>query len=324
MEAHEQPLRPSPARRLALACAIGTVAALLTHVLLTVAGERVLASDFTYPWIGARAMLHGIDPYRAVFSATVPWGPFMLYPAPAFVIVMPVAWLPVRLAADVFLGLSCGWLAFVVSREALWPLMLFVSAPILQACDSAQWSPMLVAAGLTVPALGLLSAKPTIGLPLMLMQSSRRAWMWAIGGGLVLIAVTFALQPHWLSGWLAAVRGAGSIGQYAIPAKSVIGFPLVLAAMRWRRREARLLLVMALVPQKMMFYDQLPLLLVPKTRREMTVGVGCSLVAYALAIQFPWITDDAAAVTARLFPYIVVGMYLPALVMVLRRPNAAH
>jgi hypothetical protein len=78
---------------------------------------------------------------------------------------------------------------------------------------------------------------------------------------------------------------------------------------------------MALAPQNGFFYDQLPLLLVPQTRMEMILIAAASQIAYYFANTTPLFGSDVPAWSAQFFPYMVVGMYLPALVLVLRRPN---
>jgi hypothetical protein len=196
-----------------------------------------------------------------------------------------------------------------------------MSAPMLQACASAQWSPLLTACALYVPTLGLLAAKPNLAIPLIGMQRSARAYVIAAIGASILLAAGFIASPHWLSGWLATIRAASAPGRYATPIGSLFGIPLALAALRWRRPEGRLLLLMACVPQKVLFYDQLPLLLIPRSRREMTFAVGCSLVAYLYALQFPWISVRADIATANILPAVVVGLYWPGIFMVLRRAN---
>jgi hypothetical protein len=100
-----------------------------------------------------------------------------------------------------------------------------------------------------------------------------------------------------------------------------MGIVLALSVLRWRRREARLLFFMALAPQNGFFYDQLPLLLVPQTRMEMILIAAASQIAYYFANTTPLFGSDVPAWSAQFFPYMVVGMYLPALVLVLRRPN---
>ena len=310
-------------RRLQIRAAliIGAAVAALTYALLRIGGPALYASDFTYAWLGARAIATGSDPYRAVLTAPVPWSRFMLYPAPAFFIAFPFAWLPVKLAGAAFVGVGAGLLAFFAVRQGTWRLALFISAPMLQACASVQWSPLLTACALYAPALGLLAAKPNLAIPLIGMQQSARAYRFAIIGGAILLAAGLVAVPHWVEGWLSAIHAASAPGRYATPIGSLVGFPLILAALRWRRPEARLLLLMACVPQKILFYDQLPLLLIPGTRREMTLTVGCSLIAYLYALQFPWLGVRADVVTANILPAVVVGLYWPGLWMVWRRGN---
>jgi hypothetical protein len=191
----------------------------------------------------------------------------------------------------------------------------------VQACASAQWSPLLTACALYVPALGLIAAKPNLAIPLIGMQGSARAYVYAAIGAALLLAAGFIVSPHWLTGWLAAIHFATAPGRYMTPIGSVLGIPLVLAALRWRRPEGRLLLLMACIPQKVFFYDQLPLLLIPRSRREMMFAVGCSLVAYLYALQFPWIGVPAEVATANVLPAVVLGLYWPSIFMVLRRAN---
>jgi hypothetical protein len=97
------------------------------------------------------------------------------------------------------------------------------------------------------------------------------------------------------------------------------GIAALLALLRWRRFEARLFLTMACVPQLMYFADQLPLWLVPKTRRESIFLSASSLVAWASALIITIRTGRQPAFDSS--PYVLLGVYLPALVMVLRRPN---
>lgn len=303
------------------ACGIAIATGLVTYLLLWIAGPARLASDFTYPWLAARAIARGLDPYAAVRAGPVPWFPVFFYPMPAALIAMPVAWLPVKLAGAVFVAVSSGLLAFLISRDGFWRLAIFLSGPAAQTCASAQWSPLMMAAALWIPALGLLIAKPTIALALLAYQSDRRAIVSVVIGASVLVGVSLMLQPEWPARWIETIRGPGSAGEYRSPIATPIGITIALAALRWRRPEARLLFVMACVPQKLFFYEQFPLLLIPSTRRELRVAVIASQSVLLLASRFPWITGDAAAVTARCLPYVVIGLYWPALVMVLRRPN---
>ena len=79
--------------------------------------------------------------------------------------------------------------------------------------------------------------------------------------------------------------------------------------------------VLALVPQTTLPYEMVPLLLIPRTSREMLVLVGLSLVAGAFTLQ----TDPRHHLTAailQLWPVFLLLVYLPCLYLVLRRENA--
>jgi hypothetical protein len=86
-----------------------------------------------------------------------------------------------------------------------------------------------------------------------------------------------------------------------------------LAALRWRTREARLLLAMAFVPQVLFFYDQLPLFLVCRTRGEALAFIG-----WGMGVMMVFLIPAFVGFGG---PWAMVACYLPALVIVLRRPN---
>jgi hypothetical protein len=151
------------------------------------------------------------------------------------------------------------------------------------------------------------------------MQRSRAFLAAALIGGAVLLLVSFLLLPGWLPEWLQASRLAARAGGYHIPILKPLGAPLLLGALRWRTPEGRLLLAMAVMPQKMLFYDQLPLMLIARNRRDMLLAVTASLLALAFSLRFSWTTPEA---NDRLAPIVLIGCYLPALLLVLRRPTA--
>jgi len=76
---------------------------------------------------------------------------------------------------------------------------------------------------------------------------------------------------------------------------------------------------MACVPQLMYFADQLPLWLIPQTRRESVVLSATSVIAWAGALVASIGLGRIPAFGSSLF--VLAGVYLPALIMVLRRPN---
>jgi hypothetical protein len=119
--------------------------------------------------------------------------------------------------------------------------------------------------------------------------------------------------------WLEAVQNSG---QYRAPVQRFGGFVLLLAWLRWRKPEARLLGVLSLIPHTTSVYELLPLFLVPQTKRSFGVLLGLSLVATAIVyVRYPYGGSLSATLDAR-WPYLLILVYLPALLMVLRSPTA--
>jgi len=298
-----------------VAVAIGVAYGLWTVVLLALKrryGQDSWAADFTHPWIAARALLHGASPYQAVYDADPPFGQFFLYPLPAALLVAPIAWLPLHAAAGVGVAIATGLLAFAVTERATWPLMLFLSAQALRVPDSVQiWAPLFTAAALLTPMLGIIVAKPHAGLSVVAFQTRLKPLIVGAIAGTLLLAISFAVYPSWFGEWWNVLHVAPEKGNFRPPVLHPLGALLLLAALRWRRPEARLLLTSALLPQSPYFYDQLPLLLIPGSRREMLLYAAVSQVA---ALFAPINLSSRRS-------WMIVGLYLPALLLVLLRPN---
>jgi hypothetical protein len=295
-------------RRLVIAILLGGLCAGLCYARLM--GQGLGGGDFTWAWRGARLLLAGQNPYH---DPTVgPGNPYpydapLFYPLPAVLLALPFAPLPAELAAALFVGLSAGLLAYAVTREGLWRLTVFLGAPFWLALAWAQWSLLLLAAALLPALLPLVLAKPNIGAPLLLVYGSWRPW---VASG-VLGLVSLALLPSWPFDWLANLGE----NRHSPPVAIFLGPLLLLAALRWRDRAARLILLLAVVPQRLLFYDQVALWLVPSTLRESLALALCSWIGFGvwLAVETP-----SSATTA---PYVLVSVYLPALAIVLlRRP----
>jgi hypothetical protein len=276
-------------------------------------------SDFDHLWVGARALLSGADPYAAVES----WGyrrP-LYYPIPAIIVVAPFALLPMVVAYAIFVGVSVGVFAFAVSASGWWPILTLLSAPTIHAITLGQWS--LVDTGIAaLPSFAWLAIiKPTtagaIALAYFLTVFQRRAVLVNAGIALGLIGASSIIVPDWPHRWLAAVVGAQ---HFMSPAGHLIGVPLLLSVLRWRRPEARLLLLLALVPQSLATYDAAPLALIVRTRLEAVVFVLGGLVTNAMVRP----VEEFATLAAGLqdgAPVLIACLYLPTLVMVLRRRN---
>ena len=299
-------------QRLSIAVALGAASALFAWFSFETAKET---PDFAYFWTAARSLVAGEDPYLGRPGVgTWPLPDPLFYPLPVVFPVLPFCWLPMPIAGAIVMGISGGLLAWVLLREGAHRLWLFASAPYVMALKVGQCSPILVAAAF-LPSLGwLLPWKPQIGLPIFLYRPTRRAAILAAAA----VAASFALQPGWFSGWLENVEG---LEAHPPPVLALAGPLLVLAALRWRTAEGRLLLAMACTPQILFFADQLPLQLVARTRRQSAILAAASLVAFGcwyalLEPGDPYVIDAA--------PWVMVLLYLPALgVLLLSRPERA-
>lgn len=264
-------------------------------------------SDFQFFYLATRLWRNGVDPY-AMRPFTPPWPLWdrLFYPLPALVLMLPVAWLRLDVAHVAFVTAGSALLAWRLSRDALWPLLIFVSPSFLVAALLGQWSPWLTL-GALVPAAGLLlAAKPTLGLACWCYRPTRRA----VVSGMTLVLVSLALMPSWPREWL---DNLGQVSQHPAPITYQWGPLLALAVLRWRTREARLLLAMACVPQLLFFADQLPLFLVARTRQEAMAFIGWGMAVFIVYMMPSYLGYGA--------PWAMVTGYLPALGLVLRHPN---
>ncbi|HET7552206.1 MAG TPA: hypothetical protein VFK04_13020 [Gemmatimonadaceae bacterium] len=302
-------VEPSRRARIIAALAIGLASALFTAFVFARPGA---APDFAVWYHGARLMLSGANPYHLpLSSAAWPFDEPLYYPLPAAILTIPLAWLSLPLAGALFMGISGGLLAWLVSRDGLWRLWLFGTASYFMACKVGQWSP-LIAVGALLPAAGFLAAmKPNLGLAALAYRPSWRAMLGCAAVGLV----SFAVLPSWLTDWHANTT---ALVGHSPPILTFGGPILLLALLRWRRPEARLLLVMACVPQLLFWADQLPLFLIPRTRREMNAFFLINSAA-CFVWYVRWASNPAYVLAAE--PYVFWGTYIPCLVLVLRRPN---
>jgi hypothetical protein len=227
---------------------------------------------------------------------------------------MPLVAVPIVAARALFVALTSGLLAFVLTRTAWWPALVFLSASWWFAVGVAQWSPGILAAT-SLPWLGfLIAAKPNIGLAVLASASSRRTFIVLAGMAAAVTLLSFIVMPNWFAAWRDATRDTPHIR----PLAATFGGPLLLlAALRWRRPEARLLLALALVPMNPGLYEGVLLFAVPASAIEASV--------LALASWFVDPISQSKLVTMSGFGAIgqamLVCMYLPALIFVLRRPN---
>jgi hypothetical protein len=273
--------------------------------------------DFGQSWFGARSLVAGIDPYLEVGPGrTYDWPWALFYPGTSFVVAMPLAWLPLLWATVLFAAVTSALLAYSVTEDGWhrWPM--FGSAPFIFAAGSAQWSPLFTAA-MTIPVLAIaFVAKPTIGVALAA-AASVRVQKFAAYGGLVLLIASVLWLPSWPLDWLANVRMATHVTS---PIFRTGGIVVLLALLCWRRPEARLILALACVPQSGAWYEALPLFLVAATRRETMLLAVSSCLGFLLYYPRMDIASDVQ-VNQDVGALIVAFVYLPAVIMVLRRRN---
>jgi hypothetical protein len=266
-------------------------------------------SDFELVWVGARALLAGRDPYAVVPTTGTHYPLF--YPLTAILVGVPFAAFAFPVARVLWAILSGAAFAWAALRYGRGLPTALLSANFLNAVIQGQWSPLLIAAAL-VPALSwLLAAKPSIGAALFVAFPSRRA----VVAGFGLVAVALVVYPTWPLRWLESLHTVVHVS----PVRSPGGFILLLALLRWRRPEARLLAVLACVPQIIGLYETLPLFLIPRTRWQGYALAGLSYVAafgqVAAVPRTPGMPLET--MLAARWPFMLFCLYLPALVMVL-------
>lgn len=267
--------------------------------------------DFHTWWTAARALLDGQNPYVAVAKELGPGFAFFS-PLPAAVFSVPLAVLRPDVALATYSACSAALLAFVATRSSYNPLLMFLSASFAHATVMGQWS-MLLTAALFAPALAFVgAAKPNVGAAIVATLASWRAAL----AMLAVAAASLALMPSWPIEWLTAVQS--STWHYS-PLRTPAALAL-LALLRWRRPEARLVAALSVVPQSPFVYEAMPLFFVPRSRPEfysLVIGSDLALAVYALNSGLPH--EEYLRLNG-----LAVGtfMFLPALVMVLRRPNA--
>jgi hypothetical protein len=305
-------------RRLVLCTLLGVLAG---HYAFVMAGMTDFPRDFGQVWFAARAVLHGQDPYPLIGPGLAfDWPAPLFYPLPAALVGSPLAPLDYSLAVGVFAGLGIFAFAWALSANGTAPMLGLLSACTTHAVYCAQWSPLLAGAVVLTPLSALLVAKPTIGLAVF---AARPSW-WAVTGAVVLTVTAFLVQPSWVADWREALSaasvGAGKAFPYSAPVMLPGGLIPLLALLRWRRPEARLLAVMACVPQTLLPYEGVLLFLIP---RGWLQSAALMLSSHAMVrwVRVGSPSMDLAQDIAIYGPAMVAFLYVPATLMVLARPN---
>jgi hypothetical protein len=264
--------------------------------------------------MAARMMSERINPYPLIgFSVEARWN--LLYPLTASSLTLPLALLSEKWATLLFVSISSGLLAFGLTRAGWWRLWILLSSPFVIAVMSAQWSPLICAA-ILMPELGFaLAAKPTIGLAAAIRNASLIPY--AIAGGLILLVVSLLFVPDWIGSWLHVVSLHKSEVRPVIMWDG--GFLTLLTLSKWRDRDVWFLVSMSLIPVTPGWYEVLPLLLIPKTKRECQAAALMASVGYVL--QGAFLTQYGTVPVDVTKPLIVAFGYLSTAMLILRRDS---
>jgi hypothetical protein len=271
-------------------------------------------SDFAMIYAANDAWLHGRDVYAEIgprrrYDQYFP----LLYPFTAVIVGLPFTFSPLPDAA--FAAFGAAVFAWGLTSRSRYRYAWFgvLTPAFIYSVRMSQWAPALIG-GTLVPAFGfLLACKPTIGAALWIAFPSRRALI----GAIALALLSVVLYPSWPVGWIHDLPAATHL---RAPITFHGGPLLLLALLRWRRPEARLLAALSCIPQTPELYESLPLFLIPAT-----LGQGAMLAALNYGVVFGRGTvptpADYVADTALTGQWMVWLLFLPCLAMVLWRPN---
>jgi hypothetical protein len=297
---------PSGKQRLVVALLIGLAAGFFSWGMQLRNGA---APDFAYPHTAARFFLDGQNPYDAMHGppgARFPFDQALFYPFTALLAVLPFAAFNLATATGLFIGLSSAALAYCITRGGLWRVHVFASASFVFAATVGQFSPLLMLMAFN-PRLGFLAAvKPNIGLALFIRKPSLQALI----GSLIFLAVSVAIFPTWPADWLESLGRSVADQTHRAPVVQWGGFLLLLSAIAWRRPAGRLLLTLSLIPQALLFYDQLLLWLIPQTRQQSIFLTAASQVG--MIVWYLSLNANENPVAAA-YPYVVPFLFIPAL-----------
>jgi hypothetical protein len=262
------------------------------------------AGDFSWAIMAARDISNGTNPYGYQYSdIEVP------YPLTVALIGFPFTFFQQEIAAGIFFGLSSFILAYGLMKDGdFWRLQLFFSPSFFYAMAFVQWTPLIVAMIFFPLFIFMIVIKPHIALPLAFSGLTRFKKQHL----LIAIAILFGsliLMPNWPLEYIKLLKPYQGI--FPILVYSAGGPLLLLSLLKWRDPRGKLLLLMSLIPQRM-FYDQLPLWVLPTSSKEMLVlnftgWLGFYLFFFHFRSGWNW-------------PFwVVLFIYIPSLILLIRK-----
>ena len=291
-----------------VAATIGVICGLFSFAATHTPGFK--QQDFHLWWLAGRALLEHRDPYQ-VITAVV--GNGFVYPLPAAIFAIPFAWLPSSLAGAIFAGASCAILAYVVTQESWWRLLIFLNASAMINVIQGQSLPLLTATLFVPSAMWLGVVKPNIAMGLFASRPGLRPALIAI----IILLLSCLVMPSWPREW---IESASSSPVHFSPLSMRAGVLLLFVLLKWRRPEARMLAVLAVVPSSPIVYEALPLFTIARNGRELFFLGVASDIAYILTMNLSLEADPTR--------YLLVGraamlwlLYVPCAVIILSRKN---
>lgn len=279
--------------RIVISVAIGIASGAFCFFLMK--RTQMGAGDFVWAIHLAQYRLAGQNPYDE---------PMQLYPFTAAIFGLPFVRLSPEVAAGGFYGISSALLAFGLTRDGYHRLLVFLAYPYWIGMLYVQWSPLIAASAFFPLLLPATMAKPQVGIPIFLSRLSLRGLI----ACLCVAVATLMVMPRWPMLWL---REFGNYPHFF--AILVIPGPiLLLALLRYRDRDAHLLLLNACMPQRW-FFDTFTLWLIPRSRREIVAAVFFS---WWCGVWRWYHIPHSATEVGR---WIVLFIYLPMLVILLLR-----
>lgn len=275
---------------------------LVLRILYVTKMDGPVCGDMTIALCAADQLVSGQDPYGTPCQFEYRGNVAASYPLTAAVVMLPfVAFSPWSgcLAFATFSAI----MAYGLIRDGrYWRLMVFISLPYVNAFQLCQWSPLALAAYFLPGLMPLALAKPQLALPTMLSRPDKARLFTCAA----FVALPFLLVPDWPWRWLPQTgHYDGYIPLLCLP----FGPLLFLSLLRWRNRDARLLFVMSLMPQRWL-YDHLLLRALPSSPRDLLALIYIEWFAVLLPSRL------GVAVP---YPHVLLlGAYLPALWLVLR------
>jgi len=255
------------------------------------------AGDFRWALHVAHRLLARQNPYDT---------PLEQYPVTAAVFALPFVRLQPEFAAGLFWGIGTFFLALGLTRYGYTRLLIFLAYPYWAGILAAQWPPIIAAGAFFPLLLPVTMAKPHVGLPVLLTRLNRNGALACT----VLVAASLAWMPHWPALWLRQAKNY----QHFIPILVLPGPLLLLALLRYRSRDAWLLFLAALMPQRW-FFDSFILWLIPRSRRQI---VWTAFFSWGPGILRWYHTPHSFTEVGR---WTVIFLYLPMLAVVLLRPQ---